>query len=370
MKIESLYLQDFRNYETLRLDLAPGLNVFVGENAAGKTNILEAAYLLSTARSHRGSHDAEMVRWGQLGYSAGATVIREALCSVKVGLRYSGEKRRKTAVVEGLAQPSIGAMLGKLNTVVFSPDDMDLFKGGPSTRRRYIDRQISQIDTVYYRYLVTYHRVLAQRNALLRDRKSATDEALETWDEQLAEAGAKIIHRRQRVISDLDQRAREFHYELAGTPEKLTLAYSPSVKAGYHQEPGMIRSTMAKALNAFRRREIARGVTLIGPHRDDIRFCLEGSLVEDFGSQGQRRTTVLSLKLAEVDLMEAETGERPVLLLDDVASELDPTRREFLVRSISGRSQVVLTTTSLEDLGDLGNDANLFSVRRGQVSAL
>jgi len=369
VEIASLYLQDFRNYDALRLDLDPGLNVFVGQNAAGKTNILEAAYLLSTARSHRGGRDAEMVRWGQAGYSIGATVLREG-CRVTLALRYSSDQRRKTAMVEGLAQPSVGAMLGKLNTVVFSPDDMDLFNGGPSARRRYLDRQISQIDTVYYKYLVAYHRALAQRNALLRDGKNTSEEALEPWDGQLADAGARIIHRRHQVICELDRRARDIHYLLSGTRERLTLTYSSCIKDGYPGEAGTIHNTIVKTLKAARRRELARGMTLIGPHRDDIQFSIEGAPVEDFGSQGQRRTTILSLKLAEVDLMEAETGERPVLLLDDVASELDPARRELLVKSVSGRSQVVLTTTSLEDLADLGKGARLFSVRQGHVSPL
>lgn len=366
--LAQLILRNFRNHEDLEIHLSEGLNIFFGENASGKTNILESIYLLSTVRSHRGARDKDMVRWNAPGYAV-TGMVRRSGTERRVDLVYDVSSRRKSARVDSVAEPQVGQLLGHINSVVFSPEDMDLVNGAPTARRRYFDRQISQMDAGYYRYLVAYHRALSQRNALLKAGPGAREDSLAVWDHQISEIGARIMQKRARVIEVLSSGTKGFSNVLSGGRENLNLMYSPSLPGVvWPQDTESIRDAITLVLQRRRREEINRRVTLVGPHRDDVLFNLDGVSAKAYASQGQRRTAVLSLKMAEVEFMESETGEAPILLLDDVASELDPKRRKFLVRAVEGRIQTIITTTNLTDIGPLTVNARLFRVSGGRVS--
>lgn len=362
MQLTRIGLNEFRSYQSLRLHPEPGLNVFIGENAAGKTNILESVFLCALGRSHRTRHDAELIRYGQ----AGALVslgLQKRTGEHSIECRLSKENRRELKI-DGMALSRSGELLGCLQVVMFSPEDLKLIKQGPAERRRFMDMEISQIKPLYYFRLQQYNLALKQRNALLRER-GAQQALLDPWDEQLARFGAEIMLERAAFMASLSEKAAALHAELSGGREELQVSYQSATALS--SLPSLV-NTLCAELRAQAEKDVLRGGTSVGPHRDDILLALDGEDVRAYGSQGQQRTAALSLKLSELALMKELGQESPVLLLDDVLSELDCARQQMLAKAMQG-CQTFLTCTQLAGLGDCGlNDMHVFEVKGGIVS--
>jgi len=346
--LSSLQLHSFRNYDALRIAFSPGLNVIYGDNAQGKTNLLEAIYYLATGKSHRTSRDQELIREGSESLTAKAAVTRRT-GEITVELAY-GHQSRKQLKINGIAERRITRLVGSLAAVFFSPDDLQLLKGSPSGRRRFLDIELSQISQTYLHHLVSYNKVLVQRNTLLK-KENLDNSLLEIYDEQLITAGAQIISRRAEAVRRLSPIAASFHRTLAEGREELRLAYhSQATGPDSEAEITAIEGRLRVELQRVRREERRRQITLVGPHRDDIGFWIDERDARQYASQGQQRTAVLALKLAELQFMAEEIQEPPILLLDDVASELDPHRRHYLLHAVQEGVQTFVSCTDLEDL--------------------
>lgn len=354
MLIERLKLNDFRNYGSLLLRPDGGLNVIVGENAQGKTNAVEAIFLCAFARSHRTAKDSELIRSGHAGGYVGAD-IRSLTGSTKIELKLkSGE--RKQIFINALMAKRTGELIGALNAVMFSPEDLELVKGSPAERRRFMDMELSQLRPAYYYTLQRYNAALKQRNALLKPDGEADTRAIReqlyVWDEQLCLAGAQIMQMRAEFVERLGRIAAQLHKQISGGREALYVRYAPDVDID-RLGGGDAQAALSEALYRGALDDIRRGYTSAGPHRDELELTLNGANVRIFGSQGQQRTAALSLKLSELELIKAEKGESPVLLLDDVLSELDEPRQRALLEAMSG-CQTFLTCTTLEGLKRAG----------------
>lgn len=366
MHITRFTLRDFRNYEVARIEPCDGVNVFTGLNAQGKTNLLEAVYLCCVGRSHRTSRDKELIREGCEAAHVDLTVEKlDGSHDIDIAIPTSGPKRIKVANRQITRS---GELMGHLNGVLFSPEDLRMVKDGPSERRRFIDMELSQIRPAYYYALQRYNRALKQRGKLLREiaLRHVKPEQLDIWDEQLAHAGDEILRYRQGFIEKLNRTAAEIHLSISGQREHLTIEYLAQPEPEDHAFPD--EQALLRALRLAREKDILRGITSVGPHRDDIRLSLDGRDVRAFGSQGQQRTCALSLKLSEMHVMRQETGEWPVLLLDDVMSELDPERRRLLLTAFED-VQVLVTCTDPEDLAG-AVCGQIQRVENGHVEAL
>ncbi|MGB4338664.1 MAG: DNA replication/repair protein RecF [Bacillota bacterium] len=375
MWVNRIELTDFRNFRHVAIELAKGLNLFLGLNAQGKTNLLESVYAASTGGSYRAARDADMIRWGQPLFRIQLQVQR-SLGPVRLELSVSASGRR-LARVNGSRRVRPSELSDYLNVVMFTPDHLNLVKGPPSERRRFLDVEISQVSPAYRSWLETYNKALAQRNALLKQMgqgrfsvktdPSAEGQLLRAWDQQLVGAGARITVRRAQVVLDLSGRARDAHRRIAGDEAELALVYRPSVECpegGVEEVAEAFRLRLAQ----LRQAELTRGVTLAGPHRDDFRFELDGVDLGAFGSQGQQRSAVLALKLAEVDFITERVSERPVLLLDDVLSELDAGRRIRLMELVESGCQALLTSVEPGCVGLMPDGARVFAIAHGEVS--
>lgn len=347
MRIKGLQLVCFRNYESLLLYPEAGLNVFSGLNAAGKTNILEAIFLCALGRSHRTPHDAELLKEGAFSGSVQlALETRGGTRTIAIEL-LRGERKR--VQIDGAATSRTGELMGCLNVVMFSPEDLQLVKEGPAERRRFLDMELSQLRPSYYYALQQYNHALKQRNQLLKEQPIRYD-MIELWDEQLARLGTTIIRDRAEFISELSAIAKSLHQRMSGGRERLETVYLPNVPS---MEADVLCERLNELLTDNLERDIYRGFTTVGPHRDDLGLMLNGKDVRIFGSQGQQRTTALSLKLSEIELMRRANGERPVLLLDDVFSELDADRQARLLETVSD-CQTFVTCTHLEEFAKIG----------------
>jgi DNA replication and repair protein RecF len=365
--LSSLALKNFRNYESLALSFSQGLNVIYGKNAQGKTNLLEAIYFLSAGRSHRTSHDQELIREGTSGLSAKALVSRrtgdlqlELSCGLDV---------RKQVKINGVAERKIARLVGGLTAVFFSPDDLQLLKGSPSGRRRFLDIELSQVSQTYLHNLISYNKVLSQRNHLLKHTPH-DPMLLSVLNQQLIEFGSQLIVRRANAVLRLGPIAASFHSTIADHQEALTMQYqSYGIEKDQERSLTDVSSILEAQIRQKQGDELRRQITLVGPHRDDIGFTIANRDARFFASQGQQRTAVLALKLAEIEFMRQETGEHPILLLDDVTSELDPNRRHFLLRAVEDGLQTFITCTDLEDLmvRQWPIDHALFRVTMGSV---
>lgn len=369
MRLNELSVKNYRNYTSLTLEFPKALTVFLGENAQGKTNLLESIYVLAMTRSHRTSNEKELIRWdaesakisGIIGKKTG-TIPLEILIS---------NKGRKTKV-NHIEQKRLSSYIGQLNVILFAPEDLTLVKGSPQFRRKFIDMELGQVNPIYLYDLVQYQAVLKQRNQYLKQlaEKKQTDLLyLDILSEQLAEFGSKVLFSRLEFVKKLEYWANCLHKKISHEKEQLTIEYFSSIpidKENFSQEG--IKEQLIQSLADNRKRELFKANTFLGPHRDDLIFIVNGQNVQTYGSQGQQRTTALSVKLAEIDLMYAETGEYPVLLLDDVMSELDNERQIHLLETIEGKVQTFLTTTSLTHLNDkLTVEPDIFTVHQGEI---
>ena len=358
MRFTSLRIQQFRNYPFLELSLHPGATVLYGPNGSGKTNLLEAMHLLSLGRSHRTAVDREMIATGKsVALVHGETQRIDGRHEVEVRL-YPLEKPKKRVLLYGKPAQRIGDMMGHATVVMFSPEDIRIVRDGPAARRRFVDMQLSQIRPSYLRALKTYLNVLESRNALLKQNKlfGVSDflAQLETWDEQLAAACVPIVNTRRWFLEELGQNAAAQYTAIAENPgETFALRY-----AGPLSQTETPYRDMLAGLKRTREEDMRRMFTAFGPHRDDVDMLLCGRELRAFGSQGQLRTAVLSMKLGEIRLIETEMGEPPTLLLDDVFSELDVKRRAALTKSTEG-VQTLLTCTDRQDAADAHADVFL-----------
>ncbi len=352
-------LDRFRNYAHLEVDLSPGFNVMAGPNAQGKTNFLEALYLLATTRLLRGQKDAEAVLEGEQSAKVSAELL-SANTEVSITLERGIRKR---AAVNGLGLPRAADLIGRMPAVSVSSADLAIVRGEPADRRMFLDLELSGLHAAYLRHLTLYKRALEQRNALLRDSREFTRpaSAFEPWEVQIAHHGTGLRHARELYTANLAPSAKSTHNEMSAG-ETLHIAYV--LKDEVDTEEGLLQ-----ALQATRNVDVARGGTSVGPHRDDLLIEVGGRDARLYGSQGQQRTAVISLKLAAMEHAREQLGGPPLLLLDDIFSDLDLRRRGLLVERVGGLSgQAVLTCTEAESAGKaLLNEASVFRVLSGKV---
>ncbi len=358
MIVKSLKLKNFRNYDLLNLEFDPSTNIFYGDNAQGKTNILESVYITGTTKSHRGTKDRDLIKFGE-EESHIETVVEKKGVPFKIDIHLK-KNSPKGIAINKIPIKRASELFGIINIVFFSPEDLNIIKNGPGERRRFIDLELSQLDRVYLNDLSNYNRIINQRNKLLKDvfdRKDLMD-TLDIWDLQLLNYGNKIINRRNIFISQLNKIVGNIHEKLTGGKERLQLFYEPSTK----------NESFESALLRNRERDFRMKSTTVGPHRDDICFMCGDLDIRRFGSQGQQRTAALSLKLAEIELVKKEIKDTPILLLDDVLSELDKHRQNYLLDSICD-VQTLITCTGLDDFVNHRFSINkILHVEQGHVS--
>lgn len=349
MFLQNLHLRQFRNYADQAVDFTAPKTILVGSNAQGKSNLLEAVELLSTLRSHRTVRDRDLVREEQPVAQITATVERESgTLDLALTLRSNG--RRTLAINSETVRRHLD-FLGTLNTVQFSSLDLDLVRGGPGERRIWLDAVLIQLEPVYAHILQQYNHILRQRNAFLKPRSeqsglSLDHDQLSLWNQQLATAGCHVIRRRARLLERLAPLAQFWHQSISGSRETLTIHYAPNVQLST-THPEQVHEAFLAKLQQKAIAEQHQGVTLVGPHRDEVEFWINNTPARQYGSQGQQRTLVLAIKLAELKLIEEVVGEPPLLLLDDVLAELDLNRQNQLLDTIQDRFQTLITTTHL-----------------------
>ena len=338
MFVESIELNNYRNFDSLKVEFSPGVNIFFGDNAQGKTNLLESIYVSGTLRSHRGSRDKDLIGFGDDEAHIRLFFRKDSL-SHRLDVHLKKNKSKGVAV-DGVPVRRSGELLGMMHIVFFSPEDLSIIKEGPAGRRRFLDMELSQIDKGYMQQLVAYSKILNERNNLLKQINlyPALIDTLDGWDEQLLAAGQFLIKKREEFVYFLDEMMAKIHGQLTGGKEQIKVEYEKNVEAEKFREQ----------LYSKRNKDISSGTTSVGPHRDDLRFKVGGIDIRKFGSQGQQRTAALSLKLSEIRLIEQVTGEKPILLLDDVLSELDAGRQSWLLESIQD-IQTLISCTGLDD---------------------
>ena len=363
MQINSLKLIDFRNYENLDINFDKGTNILYGDNAQGKTNILESIYLAATTKSHKGSKDSDIIAFGKDEAHIRAIVEKDdAETKIDMHLRRG---RTKGIALDGVRIKKAAELLGLVNVVFFSPEDLSIIKNGPSERRRFIDMELCQLDNFYLYNLNNYNKIINQRNHLLKDMYINPDlkDTLKIWDSQLVSYGSKIIERRIEFIEDLNNIINDIHKGLSGGIEEVHIKYEPDCEV----------KDLEAAISRSYERDIKLKSTSVGPHRDDISFMVTDSDnkcidIRKYGSQGQQRTVALSLKLSEIELVKKVIKDTPILLLDDVLSELDSNRQNFLLDSI-GDIQTIITCTGLDEFVNHRFEINkVYKVTKGTVS--
>ncbi len=358
MRIESLSLQNFRNYETVELEFSQGVNLLFGDNAQGKTNLLESIYVAATTRSFRGGKDKELIRKGE--EQAHITLkLRKDDILHKIDMHFESGKR-KTAAIDGIPIKRSAELFGLLHAISFSPDDMDMVKEGPERRRRFLDMELCQLDKIYLSKLADYNKALAQRNALLK--QIGTDRSLlytlDVWDRQLCECAKYLIREREHFTEELGPILEEKHNTLSKGKEHLTMKYLPNVTG----------EEMYQKLQQNREKDMYLKSTSVGPHRDDVHFAIDEMDVRMFGSQGQQRTVVLSIKLAEIEMVKRKIHDLPVLLLDDVLSELDRNRQIQLLGEMKDIQTIVTCTGMEEFITERTGENKVFFVKEGSVT--
>ena len=338
MILKSVELNNFRNYESLHMELDSGTNILYGDNAQGKTNILESIYVSGTTKSHKGSKDREMIRFG-CEESHIRTIVEKGGVDYQIDMHLK-KNRSKGIAINRIPIRKASELFGILNLVFFSPEDLNIIKNGPSERRRFLDLELCQLNKLYLYELTRYNKILNQRNKLLKDIifRPELKDTLSVWDDQLVESGKKIIEAREEFVRELGVIVQKIHKSLSGNKEELILSYEPDSRA----------EELEQKMREYRERDLKFGQTTAGPHRDDLSFFVDQVDIRRFGSQGQQRTSALSLKLSEIELVKKSIHETPILLLDDVLSELDSNRQNFLLNSIHD-IQTLITCTGLDE---------------------
>ena len=357
MIIESIELKNYRNYDKLHMDFSHGTNILYGDNAQGKTNILEAIYVCATTKSHRGSKDKEIIQFDR-DESHIKLNVRKRDVPYRIDMHLK-KNRAKGVAVNGVPIKKASELFGIVNVVFFSPEDLNLMKNGPAERRRFIDLELCQLNKLYVHSLVQYNKIVTQRNKLLKDIMFRPDyeETLDIWDMQLVQYGREVIRCREAFVGQLNDLIGGIHRQLSGEKESLHISYEPNVTVD------MFEDTLRKS----RPSDLKQRTTLTGPHRDDLSFIINDIDIRRFGSQGQQRTAALSLKLAEIELVKKIVNDYPILLLDDVLSELDGSRQNHLLSGIN-HIQTMITCTGLEDfVNNRFRIDKIFKVVSGEV---
>ena len=358
MIIESIELKNYRNYDTLHMQFSPGTNILYGNNAQGKTNVLEAVYVCCTTKSHRGSKDKEMIHFHEDESHIKMRLFKDEI-PYRIDMHLKKNKAKGIAI-NGIPIRKASELFGIVNVVFFSPEDLNLIKNGPSERRKFIDLELCQLNKLYVHSLVSYNRILMQRNRLLKDLlfKPEYEETLDIWDIQLVQFGKEIIQYRANFIRELNDIIKKIHRKLSGERENIQIIYDPF--ASYE----ILEDEIQKSRLSDKKQK----TTLVGPHRDDIGFYINEIDIRRFGSQGQQRTAALSLKLAEIELVKKTVKDYPILLLDDVLSELDGERQNHLLSAIED-IQTIITCTGLDDFVNNRFPINrIFKVINGTVT--
>ena len=370
MFMKRLQLKNFRNYKELDISFDDKVNVIIGENAQGKTNLLEAIYLLAFTKSYRTINDRELISWNEEFAKITGTI--EKRNHQQIPLELIIHKNGKKAKLNHLEQTKLSEYVGALNVVMFAPEDLSLVKGSPQVRRKFIDMELGQIEPIYLYHLGQYQKVLKQRNHLLKQlqlENSPDTTFLQILTDQLAKHAATIVKKRFHFLKMLRKWAIPIHYQISRELEDLTIEYVASVEVLEDDDEEKLEDKYLTAFSENEANEIKRGSTLIGPHRDDLTFHINGKNVKLYGSQGQQRTTALSLKLAEINLIDEKIGEYPILLLDDVLSELDDFRQSHLLSTIQGKVQTFVSTTSVDGIHHKTlQRAAIYSVENGKIS--
>ena len=369
MYINKILLKNYRNIEKTYLNLNPNLNIFIGNNGQGKTNLLESVYLIATTESHRTNRDSELINWDKDKNLIQLKILKK---DYDLTISYEIEGRNKSIKINNNPLEKISDLVGNLNVILFSPEDLKIIKGGPSNRRKFLDLEISQVNPYYYHLLKEYNHIIRQRNNLLKKmyhQKNKDINLLEVWDEKLAEKGSKILLKRLKVLKKLKILARLSQRKLTNGNENLSINYDCTLNINNDYSLEDIKNVFLNKLKDDRNDEFERGYTLSGPHRDDLIFKINKVNVRKYGSQGQQRTVALGLKLAELEFMKSESGEYPVLLLDDVFSELDKTRKNTLLSIINDKIQTLITTTDLDDIDNFmyKKSSKIFNVKNGII---
>lgn len=356
MFVKKLELLGFRNYKSEEFEFLPGTNILYGNNAQGKTNALEALYLFSIGKSFRTQQDRELINFDE-SYTRIRVEFDDAVRTNEIEIVIRRDRKKQIKINE-IPISKMGDLIGKFCVILFSPDELNLTKGSPNARRKFLDIALSQMSPKYYHILRRYNKVLEQRNNLVKRMRFTTDnsakETLFVWNEKLAEYGMAIIEYRKNFVEKLYQFSKEIHREISG--EKFEIRYKTAF---------VTKDEFKEKLNNSIDKEIEQGFTLYGPHRDDFDIYTDGKDLKTYGSQGQHRSAVLALKLAQADMVYEDTGEYPVLLLDDIMSELDSERRAYLVGKIKNK-QVIITCTDADETG-ITDGANLIHIDNGKV---
>jgi len=386
VKIAELELMNFRGYDQAKISFGPGLNLLYGDNAQGKTNLIEAVYVCATGKSFRTTHDRELIRRVGDQREPNGFRVQSRVTSKSGDLRLTVEYAPKTGKIislNGFPIAKRSELLGYLTVVVFTPEDLNIIKGGPSHRRRFIDFELAQINPAFRNNLIDYGKVLRQRNNLLRQmaEENLSGDLKEVFDTQLAEIASKLIVKRVFALQQIARYAQELHRSITEERESLTLEYVASYPLYQNKRSWFldgtltlneeeVRESLLNYLKSKTKEEIYRGISLYGPHRDDLNLLINSSEIRTYGSQGQQRTATLALKLAELEYMRQETGEYPVLLLDDVLSELDASRRKFLLDTVKEQVQTLVTATETGYFHPTHlAGARIYEVREGRITA-
>lgn len=359
MYIKNLELINFRNYGSLSLKLNKGINVFVGDNAQGKTNILESIYYCSLGKSHRTNKDKELIKWDAKEAYISIYVCKERL-DKKVDIKIFKEGK-KGIRINSIKLNSISDLIGTFNVVIFSPEDLKIVKESPAYRRRFLDIELCKLNKKYYYSLVQYNKVLNERNVVLRKWNRDTG-IIEIYDKQMSQFGSFIVKERLKYIDKLNEKGNEIHRDITSDRENIDFKYITPIK-----DFDNIEKELFELLSQNREKDMEKKTTSIGPHRDDFFININGIDTRKFGSQGQQRTSVLSIKFASLEIIKEQIGEYPVLLLDDVLSELDLKRQKYILNSIK-RVQTIITCTGIIDIKDyLDENVKIYEVEDGTV---
>lgn len=360
MHIKNLKLVNFRNYDILDIDFNSNVNIITGDNAQGKTNILESIYYCSLGKSHRTSKDKELIKWNKDEAYISLYVCKKRL-DKKIGIKiFKGGK--KGININSIKLKKISELFGIFNVVMFSPEDLKIVKDSPSYRRRFLDIELSRLNSNYYYNLVQYHKVLEQRNISLKNKSLIKSGIIEVYDNQLSKLGAYLIKQRYNYLNDLNTKGKLIHMDITDKKEQIEFQYLTSVK-------NVLKASeeLQSEFEKNRQKDIEKGNTSVGPHRDDFNIKINGIDTRSFGSQGQQRTAILTIKFASIEIIKSITGEAPVLLLDDVLSELDIKRQQYILNALNG-IQTLITCTGIEDIKSyIKKDFKIFEISNGKL---
>lgn len=361
MYIKKLNIVNFRNYSNLILEFNKHVNILTGDNAQGKTNILESIYFCSLGKSHRTNRDTELINWNADNAYINILVGKERL-DKKIEIKIFKEDK-KGVNINSIKLNKLSELIGVFNVVMFSPEDLKIIKGSPQNRRKLLDVELCKLNPKYYYNLAQYNKVLNEKNAILRKFNNKDTGIIDIYNSQLSKYGSEIIKQRIMFINKLNEKGKKIHSEITSNQEKIDFKYMTSIKRVENIEKDLY-DTLTKNIN----NDIERRTTLIGPHRDDFLVLINGINAKIYGSQGQQRTSILTIKFATLDIIKEYIGEYPVLLLDDVLSELDNKRQRFILNSINDM-QTIITCTGIEDIkGCLESDVKIFYVKNATIS--